>query len=242
MSESDQLKYRRLIKSLIDSLDVEAAMRLAPGGEFEAIGILERQLLIQYGLKRDGYLIDVGCGSGRLALPVSQYLSGRYLGIDIIPELVDYARRLVPRPDWRFAVTTGSTIPEKDGEADMVCFFSVFTHVQHELAYIYLQEAKRVLKRGGRIVFSFMEFACASHWQFFENAIRKLDDDAYPATIFVCREAIQAWASHLNLKVEAIAGGDEPRLALAERVIFEDGSILEGNACFGQSFCVLSSE
>jgi ubiquinone/menaquinone biosynthesis C-methylase UbiE len=98
-------------------------MKLAVGGEFEAFGILERELLIQQGLKQDGYLIDVGCGSGRLAKPLSQYLTGKYLGIDVVPELVEYARKLVPQPDWRFEVAEGLRIPEKNNQADMVCFF-----------------------------------------------------------------------------------------------------------------------
>jgi trans-aconitate methyltransferase len=51
-------------------------MEMAVGGQFEAFGILMRELLIQTGLERDGYVIDVGCGSGRLAKPLSQYLSG----------------------------------------------------------------------------------------------------------------------------------------------------------------------
>ncbi len=49
-----------------------------------------------------------------------------------MPELIKYARRLVPRPDWRFETVNSLTIPEKDGQADIVCFFSVFTHLLHE--------------------------------------------------------------------------------------------------------------
>src|SRR2546425_10795787 len=98
-------------------------MKSAVGGEFEAIGILQRELLIQFGLKKNGYVIDVGCGSGRLAKPLSEYLSGGYLGIDIVPELVGYARSIVHRPDWRFEVAKGLSIPEEDGKADIVCLF-----------------------------------------------------------------------------------------------------------------------
>src|SRR5437868_14740335 len=81
-----QDRFIKLVRSLIKAHGTETAMRLAPGGEFEAIGILERELLIQHGLQRDGYLIDVGCGPGRLARPLSEYLDGKYLGIDVVPE------------------------------------------------------------------------------------------------------------------------------------------------------------
>jgi ubiquinone/menaquinone biosynthesis C-methylase UbiE len=110
------------------------------------------------GLQPDGYLFDVGCGPGRLAKPLSAYLNGRYLGIDIVPELVEHARATVDRPDWRFKVADGLTIPEKVGEANQVCFFSVLTHLLHEQSFRYLEEARRVLKPTGRIIFSFLEF------------------------------------------------------------------------------------
>ena len=138
--------YPRLTRTLKWAPDIERAMTDAVGGEFEAIGILELETLKYFGLKEDSYVIDVGCGSGRLAKPLSRYLSGRYLGIDIIPELVEYARRIVARDDWWFEVGQGLSIPEKDGTADVVCFFSVFTHLLHEQSYVYLQEAKRVVK------------------------------------------------------------------------------------------------
>src|SRR4051812_2923054 len=52
----------------------DRAMAEAVGGEFEAVGALERDLLIQYGLGPDDYLVDVGCGSGRLASALADYL------------------------------------------------------------------------------------------------------------------------------------------------------------------------
>jgi SAM-dependent methyltransferase len=217
-------------------------MQLAVGGEFEAIGILERELLIRFGLKKNGYIIDVGCGSARLAKPLSEYLSGKYLGIDIVPELVEYSRNLVKRPDWRFEVAEGLSIPEEDCKADMVCFFSVFTHLLHEQSYVYLQEAKRVLKPDGKIIFSFLEFAIPSHWTVFESNIRNINTDKHPLNMFISRDAIEAWALHLNLKVQLIERGNEPHIPLSHPVVFENGTVVEGKGNLGQSVCVLSPE
>jgi len=114
----------------------DEAMKLAVGEQFDAFGVLERELLIQYGLESTDYVIDVGCGSGRLAKPLSEYLTGRYLRTDIVPDLVGYARKLVPRADWRFEVADGLHIPEQDGNVDLVRFFSVFTYFLHEHAYV----------------------------------------------------------------------------------------------------------
>ena len=43
------------------------ALRRAVGGEFEAVGKLEYHLLRSLGLGNGHLVVDVGCGSGRLA-------------------------------------------------------------------------------------------------------------------------------------------------------------------------------
>ena len=153
--------HRRLLRQLRNSYTIDEAVKLAVGGEFEAIGRLLREALVFHGLKPTDYLIDVGCGSGRLAKPLSNYLTGKYLGIDVVPGLVAYARTLVPQPEWRFEVAEGLKIPEVDRKANMVCFFSVLTHLLHEESFVYLREARRVLKPGGKIVLSCLDFSVA---------------------------------------------------------------------------------
>jgi ubiquinone/menaquinone biosynthesis C-methylase UbiE len=123
----------------------------------------------------------------------AEYLKGKYLGIDVVPDLINYARRLVARPDWRFAVAEGLRIPEADEQADMVCFFSVLTHLLHEESFVYLREARRVLKPGGKIVASFLDFRIASHWDFFERNVRDIGIGAQPMNVFLCPDMLREW-------------------------------------------------
>ena len=211
--------HRRLLKTLRQSYSAEEAAKIAVGGEFETVGVLLREALVFHGLKPTDYLIDVGCGSGRLAKPLSEIQIGKYLGIDVVPELVEYARKLVPRPDWRFEVAAGLTIPEADQTADMVCFFSVVTHLLHEESFVYLREARRVLKPGGKIVASFLDFKVPSHWGPFESSIRDIGIGAEPLNVFMCPDMFREWAKRLELEVEAIHDGDR--------------------TAFGQSVCVM---
>ena len=231
--------YPRLTRSLKWATDIDRAMADAVGGEFEAIGILELETLKYFGLKEDAYVIDVGCGSGRLAKPLSRYLTGRYLGIDIIPELVEYAQRIVARSDWQFEVGQGLSIPEKDGAADVVCFFSVFTHLLHEQSYVYLQEAKRVLKPEGKIVFSFLDFTVPGHWEVFEGNIGDLGVNSKPLNVFISKDAVTIWAEHLGLQVQVIKDGGDSFIPLSKPVVFESGLVIENAGAFGQSVCVL---
>lgn len=231
--------HRRVVTQLRQTYSQEEAVRLAVGGEFDTFGVLLREALIYHGLKKKDYLIDVGCGSGRLAKPLLEYLEGKYLGIDVVPELLAYARKLVPRQDWQFQIASGLKIPENDKEADMVCFFSVLTHLLHEESFVYLREAKRVLKPGGKIVLSFLDFRITNHWPIFEGNIRDIGIGSQPMNVFICPDMLQAWARHLDLEVEIIKDGEEPYLPIREPLTFEDGTVVTDITAFGQSVCVM---
>jgi len=182
----------------------------------------------------------VGCGSGRLAKPLSEYLTGKYLGFDVVPQLVDYARKLVRRPDWRFQMAQGLTIPEAEEQADMVCFFSVLTHLLHEESFVYLREAKRVLKPGGKIVLSFLDFRIESHWDIFQkNNLKDVGIGDQPLNVFISTDMLREWARHLDLDVEVIKDGNEPYVPIPEPSRLENGTSATTLAPFGQSLCVL---
>jgi len=234
--------YQAHVTALRHSHSDARAMELAVGSDFEAVGLLEVDVLKAVGLTPAGYVVDVGCGSGRLAIPLASYLTGGYLGIDIVPDLVAYARSQVARPDWRFEVAKGLTIPAADGVADIVCFFSVFTHLLHEQSFLYLREAARVTKPGGAIVISFLEFAIPGHWEIFEATMNRPPTDIQPLNVFLSRDALGVWADKLALTVESISDGDKASVPLSQPIRFDNGSVVEGMGSFGQSVCVLRKE
>ena len=231
--------YRKHAASLRRRHGEARAMSLAVGGDFEAVGLLEYSLLRQLGLQKGHAVVDVGCGSGRLASQLRGYLEGRYVGIDIVPDLVAYASKLSNRPDWRFCTAAGLTIPEPDNSADFVCFFSVFTHLLHEETYRYLEDARRVLKPAGRIVFSFLEFRIPSHWMIFQGVLNDRNPDKV-LNQFMSRDAIEAWCAHLNLSVLEVHDGDKPHIDLERPVTWDDGRVMAGQGNLGQSVCVLT--
>jgi 2-polyprenyl-3-methyl-5-hydroxy-6-metoxy-1,4-benzoquinol methylase len=56
-------------------------------GDYKAVGMEFRNLFTQYGgLKPEHRVLDVGCGIGRMAVPLTEYLSGpgEYRGFDIV--------------------------------------------------------------------------------------------------------------------------------------------------------------
>jgi ubiquinone/menaquinone biosynthesis C-methylase UbiE len=167
--------------------------------------------VLRYSGLRDGMsLIDFGCGSGRLASILGrQPMRIDYFGIDIDQRLIDYARTKSPA-HFRFALNRALRIPAPDASADMVCAFSVFTHLHHAETYLYLEDIHRILRPGGRLVFTFLEFAQAQHWPVFAESVESERQRSFSAHLsqFIEQNAIGLWSEKLGYKPAVFVGGD----------------------------------
>ena len=201
--------YERLVASLIEALPLDEAMSRVVGGQYDGIGRIEVDILRYAGLREGMFLIDVGCGSGRLSSALSKSgLKISYLGTDIVQKMLDYA---VTKSDPRyvFKLHRELSIPAADMSSDMICAFSLFTHLNHHETYLYMQDAHRALKQGGRLVFSFLEFAETGHWGQFEATVEGRRQNTLPhLNAFIERPVIQLWTQKLGFSVvEFIDGG-----------------------------------
>ena len=155
--------YRRAVERQL-VLRGEGGYAAAVGGAFEAMGALQRDLAVKAGLRDDGFLIDIGCGAGRLTATLRDWSRLSYLGLDVSPKLIAHAKELAARPDWKFALVSAPVIPAPDSSADMVTMFSVATHLPLVETRAYFQEAARALKRGsGVFLVSFLDPEVAAH-------------------------------------------------------------------------------
>lgn len=118
-------------------------------GDFEKIGREFRQHFIALaGLRPEHRVLDVGCGIGRMAIPLTEYLSpaGGYWGFDIVRKGIDWcSERITPKfPNFQFRhsdvynqhYNPGGTVracdyrfPFEDNFFDFVFLTSVFTHM-----------------------------------------------------------------------------------------------------------------
>lgn len=210
----------------------------AVGGDFDAVGYLEFQLLRSVGLQRDSSIVDVGCGSGRLASQLAPWLTGPYLGTDVLGSLLAYARELCARDDWKFVETNGFDIPAPDNSADFVVFFSVLTHISHEDSWKYILESRRVLRPGGKLIVTFLEFAIYSHWTVFENTVK----DRAPQKIlnqFLSRDALASFAHHGGFAIEGFMDGDKSNIPIERELVWESGAKMTGMGGLGLSTCIM---
>ncbi len=218
--------YERVVADLVARYPIDEAMSCAVGGDFESVGLIERQVVAHAGLRDGQRLIDLGCGSGRLAWALGQSMKIDYLGIDIVQALLDYAATKSP-PSYRFVLNRALRIPAPDQSADMVSAFSVFTHLLHAETYIYMEDIFRVLKPGGKLVFSFLEFAEPQHWLVFSGTVDTQRHTAVPhLNQFIERNAIDLWADKLGYVREAFIGGTEAPWGGATPALWQATAVL----------------
>jgi SAM-dependent methyltransferase len=193
--------YTAYVRHLIKEHPLDEAMSYAVGGSYDLTGSLLVEVLERCGLKEGMSIIDLGCGSGRLAKHLGiKYPEVGYLGIDIVQELLDYAKQQSPA-HFRFLLNHTLKLPAEDASADMVAIFSVITHLLHQESFAYLKEARRTLRPGGRIVFSFLE--SDKNWPIFQGMVDRAEggikDDQL--NMLTERPQIEAWARHLDMDV-----------------------------------------
>lgn len=195
--------YERHVRALMKQYPLAQAMDLAVGGSWATIQEIELAILRHVGLHDRMGVIDLGCGSGRLAQGLGNSgLKLDYLGIDIVQPLLDYARKISP-PNYRFVMNRSLSLPAKDRSFDMMCAFSVFTHLLPQETFIYLEDAHRVLRNGGRVVLSFLELEVPGHWTIFQSTVDSLKANVQaPLNAFLTRDVIKLFASHLGYDVE----------------------------------------
>jgi SAM-dependent methyltransferase len=125
-------------------------------------------------LRRESSVLELGCGHGRTARGLLAYLRspGRYRGLDVDRSSIEDAQARIHTRSGVFEFVwadvrnadyhpNGRTpaaeyvFPWPDATFDVVYAASLFTHLLPEETQRYLQESRRVLKPGGRCLFSF---------------------------------------------------------------------------------------
>ena len=157
------------------AFDLEMAQRAAGDTNediFHYVGVEWLELLVRYCLLcPDSHVLDIGCGSGRMARALATWLSrnGSFQGFDPVADSIKSAASDIRKPNFTFEhidlqhylynphgkiIPTEFRFPCPDASKDVALAASVFTHLDRETAQHYLAEAFRVLKPGGHCLFS----------------------------------------------------------------------------------------
>jgi ubiquinone/menaquinone biosynthesis C-methylase UbiE len=105
-------------------------------------------------LPHDATVIDIGCGTGTLAIRVKQRNPGaRVIGIDADPNILARARRKAARTGTsiEFVEANATQLPFADDFADCIMSSLFFHHLQHNDKRRALAEILRVLAPSGQL-------------------------------------------------------------------------------------------
>lgn len=135
----------------------------AVGGQWEKIGKLQFDFLVEQGLKPESYLLDVGCGSLRGGIHFIGYLQpGHYFGIDIDKALLDAGRKELKKLNLISKSPILVEVEDFDFRSfnqafDCALAQSVFTHLPLNSIMRCLMNIEKVLVHGGRFFATFFE-------------------------------------------------------------------------------------
>jgi ubiquinone/menaquinone biosynthesis C-methylase UbiE len=176
-TREEQAQSRTKLEEAIGALDAGLPPVPEPGEIFVGDGPyleISREFLGYFvevaGLRTTDTVLDIGCGIGRMAAGLSQYLdptTGRYIGFDPTQRGIEWCRTAyADRANFEFhwadiqndlynsagAYRAAEFIfPCEDHSIDLAIATSVFTHLYEDDIRAYLSEAARVLKPGGRL-------------------------------------------------------------------------------------------
>ena len=101
-------------------------------------------------------VLDIGCGTGTLALVATQHVGprGEVCGIDASPEMIARARRKAAkaRAAARFEVAIAEQLPFPEGRFDVVLSTLMLHHLPRATRQACAREVARVLKPNGRVL------------------------------------------------------------------------------------------
>jgi len=122
--------------------------------EFIENGHKKLEVLKYFGLLSQSTLLDVGCGTGILINHLRSYLTSNnnYVGTDLVEKAVKYCQKQYP--NFEFHKNEMTKLPNLDRSFDMICLFSIFTHIFPDETKNLLLELKNYLKPRGCIVAS----------------------------------------------------------------------------------------
>ncbi len=125
-----------------------------------------------------GALLDIGCFAGSFLSMVPRHRFERQVGIDILPEQIDYATHHYGTPFRKFQVAPSITDIGDVGEPfDAITLIEVIEHLRQDEIVGLFEQLQRGLKPGGILVITTPNYT--STWPVLESLLNRFSDVTY---------------------------------------------------------------
>src|ERR671935_479318 len=168
----------------------------------------------QASLTRDDLVVEIGCGTGRLTLPLAAMTSARVMGVDSEARMLEVARAKDAAGRIQWARGSAYRLPVADGVAALAVMVMV-VHLLRQRVRAF-GEARRILRPGGRL--SLWTFTPRHVEEFYLNeyfpSIAVIDRARFPSVDVLTAELRRAGFGEVGVELKA-----EPRrMTIAEVV------------------------
>jgi SAM-dependent methyltransferase len=154
-----------------------------------------------------GWVLDVGCGTGRAFLPLEE-AGYRIIGIDPIASCARHSQQRAKREQLKAYPIRGTAalLPIQAASIDFIFAISCLFHLSLPELTSSLQEIQRVLVHGGRAVLHFLDL---DDWR--RVLARQIRPEQAPVpsyravvTCFCTQKRVEEWIARAGLRLEKI--------------------------------------
>jgi SAM-dependent methyltransferase len=125
-----------------------------------------------------GSLLDIGCFAGSFLSMVPRHRFERQVGIDILPEQIQYANHHYGTPFRSFQVAPSITDFGNLGEPfDAVTLIEVIEHLRHDEIIGLFEQLDKTLRPGGKLIITTPNYT--STWPVLEALLNRFSDVSY---------------------------------------------------------------
>ncbi|MBI2743251.1 MAG: 3-demethylubiquinone-9 3-O-methyltransferase [Chlamydiales bacterium] len=170
-------------------------------------------------------ILDIGCGAGLLSNPLVQ-AGHKVTGVDLSPMSLTIAREQDLTRSASYILASAEQLPFADESFDVAIALDLLEHVENPLLVI--QEARRVLKPGGRFFFhtfnrNFLSWLLVIKGV--EWAVRNTPPRMHVYNLFIKPKELREMCASVGVEIEEIHGLSPkllspalPRMLLTRRV------------------------
>jgi ubiquinone/menaquinone biosynthesis C-methylase UbiE len=163
--------------------------------------------------RRDGAVLDLGCGDGRLTLELR---GRRIVGADVSRVALDRARERLAERDIELVQTApGAVLPFADATFDLVLLAETIEHVVD--VETLLAEVHRVLAPGGEVAVTTPAHGRRTGLSLFLRGFERAFDPLSPHVRFFSRASLTDVLSEAGFQVASVKRGDGTLMARATR-------------------------